>query len=114
MTTREFLNTVIKANVSEEVTTYATAALGKLDERNAKRKTTLTPSQKANEAFKEEIKAFLADKEDYTLCSEIAEHFNVKTQKATGVLGLMIKDGTVEAAEIKVKGGKRKGYRLVA
>lgn len=113
MTQREFFEKVIAANINEEMTAYATGAIGKLDERNAKRKTTPTKSQKANEEFKAQIVEFLTGKEEYTLCSEIADHFEVKTQKASGVLGLMIKDGTVEAADVKVKGGKRKGYRLV-
>ena len=114
MTQREFFEKVIAANVDEEMTAYAENAIRKLDDRNAKRKSTPTKSQKANEEFKTQIAEFLTGKEEYTLCSEIAEHFEVNTQKASGVLGLMVKDGTVEAADVKVKGGKRKGYRLVA
>ena len=114
MTQRDFFEMVIAANVNGEMTAYAKNAIRKLDERNAKRKSTPTKSQKANGEFKAQIAEFLAGREDYTLCSEIAEHFDVKTQKASGVLGLMVKDGTVEIADVKVKGGKRKGYRLVA
>ena len=114
MTQREFFEKVIEANVNEELTTYANGAIRKLDERNAKRKSTPTKSQKANEEFKTQITEFLTGREDYTLCSEIAEHFEVNTQKASGVLGLMVKDGTIETAEVKVKGGKRKGYKIVA
>jgi hypothetical protein len=114
MTQREFYQAVINANVNAELCAYATNAIEKLDKRNAVRASKPTKSQKANEEFKAQIIEFLTGKEDYTLCSEIAEHFEVKTQKASGVLGLMIKDGTVEVADIKVKGGKRKGYKLRA
>ena len=114
MTQREFFQKVVEANINEEMTTYATKAIEKITERNEKRKTTPTKSQKENEAFKAQIIEFLPDKEGYTLCSEIAAHFEVKTQKASGVLVRMVEDGTVESTEVKVpKQGKRKGYRLV-
>lgn len=114
MTQREFFNKVIEANVNDELTAYAHGALDKLDKRNASRKSKPTKSQEANNAFKAEIAEFLDGKTDYTLGSAIAAHFNVTPQKATGVLALMVKDGTVEVTDVKVpKQGKRKGYRLV-
>ena len=114
MTQREFFNKVIEANVNDELTTYARGALEKLDKRNATRKSKPTKSQEANNVFKTEIAEFLAGTTDYVLGATIADHFGVTTQKATGVLALMVKDGTVEAADVKVpKQGKRKGYRLV-
>ena len=114
MTNREFFNAVINANINAEITDFATDAIRKLDERNSKRKSTKTAAQKANDAFKVEIAEFLTGREDFTLCSEIAKHFGVTTQKVTGVLGLMVEDGTVVAADVKVKGGKRKGYKVTA
>lgn len=114
MTQREFYTNVIAANINDEMTAFARAAVEKLNKRNTARASKPTKSQQANEIFKTEIIEFLTDKEGYTLCSTIAEHFGVKTQKASGVLTLMVKDGTVEAADVKVpKQGKRKGYRLV-
>lgn len=114
MTQREFFNKVIEANVNDELTTYARGALDKLDKRNATRKSKPTKSQEANNAFKAEIAEFLADTTDYVLGATIANHFGVTPQKATGVLALMVKDGTVEVTDVKVpKQGKRKGYRLV-
>jgi DNA-binding MarR family transcriptional regulator len=113
MTQRDFFTNVIEANINDEMTDFAKEAIAKLDSRNEKRKSTLSKSQKANEAFKGEIITYLTGKDKYTLCSEIAEHFGVTTQKVSGVLTLMVKDGTVETTEVKVKGGKRKGYKLV-
>ena len=113
MTQKEFFQKVVEANINEEMTAYAVKAIEKITERNETRKTTPTKSQKENEAFKAQIIEFLSDKEGYTLCSEIAAHFEVKTQKASGVLVRMVEDGTVESTEVKVpKQGKRKGYRL--
>lgn len=113
MTNREFFTAIINANINTEITDFATDAIRKLDERNSKRKSTKTAAQKANDAFKVEIADFLTGRDDFTLCSEIAEHFGVNTQKVTGVLALMVKDGTVVAEDVKVKGGKRKGYKVV-
>ena len=114
MTNREFYQAVINANVNAELTNFAADAIEKLDKRNATRKSKPTKSQAANENFKADIIEFLTGKEDFTLCSTIAAHFDVTSQKATGVLALMVKDGTVEVADVKVpKQGKRKGYRLV-
>lgn len=114
MTNREFYQAVINANVNAELTDFAADAIEKLDKRNATRKSKPTKSQAENENFKADIIEFLTGKEDFTLCSAIAAHFNVTSQKATGVLALMVKDGTVEVADVKVpKQGKRKGYRLV-
>ena len=114
MTQKEFFQKVVEANINEEMTAYAAGAIEKITERNEKRKTTPTKSQKENEVFKAQIIEFLSDKEGYTLCSEIAAHFEVKPQKASGVLVRMVEDGTVESTEVKVpKQGKRKGYRLV-
>ena len=113
MTQREFYTNVIAANINDEMTAFARAAVEKLNKRNTARASKPTKSQQANEIFKTEIIEFLTDKEGYTLCSTIAEHFGVKTQKASGVLVRMVEDGTVESTEVKVpKQGKRKGYRL--
>lgn len=114
MTQREFYTNVIAANINEEITNYATTAIEKLDKRNAARSSKPTKSQIANASLMNEISAFLEGREN-VLASEIAAHFNITTQKVTGVLALMVKDNRVTVAEVKVpKQGKRKAYTLVA
>lgn len=113
MTQREFYTNVIAANINEEITNYATAAIEKLDKRNAARSSKPTKSQIANASLMNEISAFLEGREN-VLASEIAAHFNITTQKVTGVLALMVKDNRVTVAEVKIpKQGKRKAYTLV-
>ena len=113
MTQREFLNKVIEANVNDELTAYATSALDKLNERNAKRKTSMTPSQKANAEIMPKITDFVREQEGAVLASTVAEHFDFSTQKASGLLNLLVKDGTLTATEVKVpKKGKRKAYTV--
>ena len=114
MTQREFYTNVIAANINEEITNYATTAIEKLDKRNAARSSKPTKSQIANASLMNEISAFLEGREN-VLASEIAAHFNITTQKVTGVLALMVKDNRVTVAEVKIpKQGKRKAYTLVA
>lgn len=113
MTQREFLNKVIEANVTDELTAYATSALDKLNERNAKRKTSMTPSQKANAEIMPKITDFVREQEGAVLASTVAEHFNFSTQKASGLLNLLVKSGDLTATEVKVpKKGKRKAYTV--
>lgn len=114
MTQREFFTAVTNGTINDEIKAYAANAIDKLNKRNATRSSKPTKSQVANEAFKTEIAEFLAPQEDYVLGTTIAEHFHVTPQKASGVLALMVKAGTVEVTDIKVpKQGKRKGYKLV-
>lgn len=114
MTQREFYTNVISANINEEITNYATAAIEKLDKRNAARSSKPTKSQIANASLMSEISTFLEGKKN-VLASEIAAHFNITTQKASGILTLMVKDNKTSVVEVKVpKQGKRKAYTLVA
>jgi response regulator of citrate/malate metabolism len=114
MTQRDFFTNVINANINDEMTQYAQDAITKLDTRNEKRKSTQTKSQKVNEGLMDKIAEFLGTKTAPTLCSEIATKFGYSTQKAAGLLGLLVKAGRVTQTEVKVpKVGKRKAYTLV-
>lgn len=104
MTQREFFNAVINGQINDEVIAHANEEIAKLDTRNAKK------SEKTANAHTEEktqILAVLTDK--VQLASEIAEKVGMSTAKVSGLLGRM--DG-ITVTEVKVKGGKRKGYTL--
>ena len=104
MTQREFFNAVINNEITDEVITHANEEIAKLDTRNAK-KSEKTANAHAEE--KAQILAVLTDK--VQLASEIAEKVGMSTAKVSGLLGRM--DG-ITVTEVKVKGGKRKGYAL--
>ena len=104
MTQREFFNAVISGTVNAEMVAFAQNEIAKLDTRNAK-KSEKTANAHAEE--KAQILAVLTDK--VQLASEIAEKVGMTTAKVSGLLGRM--DG-ITVTDVKVKGGKRKGYAL--
>ena len=113
MTAREFLNSVISANISEELTAYAKDAIVKLDERNAKRASKPSKTAVANEPIKVQILDYLADK-GATTSTEVGGAIGITTQKASALLRQMTENGVLASEEVKVpKKGKVKAYRVV-
>lgn len=62
MTTREYFQAVLDAHISEELDTASADFIKKLDEKNEKRKNTLTKEQKEAAARREAVKAFFYSK----------------------------------------------------
>ena len=111
MTNREFLNSIINANINDDITAYAQGEIAKLDAKNDKRRNTLTKEQKANAEMQGSILEILRD--GSAVASEIASKLGVSTQKASALLQLLVKDGSVSVADLKVKGkGSVKSYTL--
>lgn len=108
MTKREFLNAVI-ANVEvAEIVEFAQAEITKMDARNAKRTSTPSKAQIANEPIIKAIAEVLTD--EPMLASEIAKACEISTQKASA---LAKKVEGVKVTDVKVKGkGTQKGYYL--
>ena len=108
MTNREFYTAVINANINEEMTSFATEAITKLDVRNAKRSEKPSKTQIANEPIIKAIREVLTD--EPMLASKIAELCKISTQKASA---LVKKVEGVQSVDVKVKGkGTQKGYFL--
>ena len=108
MTNRDFYNAVINANINEEMTSFATDAIAKLDERNAKRASKPSKTQIANEPIIKAIAEVLTD--EPMLASKIAELCGISVNKASA---LAKKVEGVKIVDVKVKGkGTQKGYFL--
>ena len=101
MTEREFLNLVINGDINEDVKAYATEGIAKLDAKNEKRKNTPTKEQVANEGLKADILALLEGKS--MVASDIGASLGVSTQKASALCQLLVKEGKLSVADIKVK-----------
>ena len=113
MTQREFFTAIVNGTINADIQAYAADAIVKLDKRNATRASKPTKSQQANVPLLAEIRNFLTDKKN-VLAAEVAAHLDVTPQKASGLLKLLVDNGEVIAAEVKVpKQGKRKAYTLV-
>lgn len=112
MTTREFLNSVISANISDDVTAQAQAMIANLDKRNAKRASTPSKTAVANEPIKASIVDLFVNGGSKT-ASEVAVAMTITTQKASALLRQLVENGTLTSTEVKIpKKGKCKAYAL--
>lgn len=111
ITTREFYNTVIAANLSDEVTAKAQALLSSLDARNEKRKSGDTKEKREVRARVEAVKGFFdAHKGEWFTRDQIAEAVGISGAQVTAackVLGDCITKG-----EAKIDKAKRVVYSL--
>lgn len=115
MTQREFFTAVVSANISDSITEYATSAIAKLDEKNAKRKTTGTATQKANKVIKDVILSAMEKGVTYTATEIVALGIEgvTSTQKVSPLMKQIADTGKIIISEVKIKGkGKVKGYTL--
>ena len=112
MTIREFYKAVAASNASDEIKTFATEALAKMDEKNEKRRNTPSKTQIANEPIKQAILEALATTP--RVASELATAMEVTTQKVSALCRTLIAEGKITETEIKVRGkGKVKQYSIV-
>ena len=113
MTEREFFMKVLATeSLAEELKSYATEGIAKLDARNDKRKNTQTKAQKENAetmvVILDTIKA-----NGKMVASEIATALNISTQKASALCKLLVNEGKLVVGEVKVKNkGAVKQYSL--
>jgi biotin operon repressor len=113
-TEREFLNAVIKAEVSDAITEFAKGRIAALDKKNEQRKVSKSAlAHKAeNDNFKSAILAALADGQIH-IASELSEILGVSTQKVSALARQLAEDGTIEVDDVPIKGkGKVKGYSI--
>lgn len=103
ITSREVLTLIVKG-VSNEVTkAWAEGMIAKLDEKNAKRKTTETKAQKENKALMGSILKTVAGTQGM-VAADIGKALGVSTQKASALCTLLVKDGLLKVSDLKVKG----------
>ena len=112
-TKRDFLETIVEQIEIQEIVDFAKDEIQKLDERNAKRRSSQTAKQKENEAIKERILESL-DTKEVTLASDVAKEQKISTQKASALLRQLTIDELVAQEDVKVKSrGVLKGYKLI-
>ena len=108
MTQREFYTAIVNSDLSDELKTFATEAIAKLDARNAKRASTPSKKSLENAPYIEKIKGLLTSQP--MLASEIATALEISTQKASALVKQV--EG-VSVTDVKVpKKGMQKGYYL--
>lgn len=113
MTQREFYNSVINAEISEEMTTFARERIAVLDKRNHTPSKADKEKAEQNGLHKAKMIGVLRASETAMPASEIAAAVEISTQKASALLRQLVADGQAVQSEIKVKGrGKVKAYAL--
>ena len=111
MTYRDFYNAVLTSTDNDELKTFATEAIAKLDARNAKRASTPSKKSLENAPIKDSIAEFLADGSH--LASEIASGLDLSVSKVSALCRQMVGDGVLTVEDVKVKGkGTQKSYSL--
>lgn len=117
MTQREFYEAIIKANIEEDLNTFAKDAIAKLDKTNEARKEKTAEKAAAKEAEKapirEAIFAVITDTPK-TASDLIAEaEVDIKPQAIPSLIKPLVEAGKVDKVDIPVKGkGKVRGYVL--
>ena len=113
MTNREYLTAILAIEgISETIKTETEARIAKLDEQNAKKKTTQTKTQKENEPIAQAILEALAN--GAMISTELATAIGQTVNKTNGVAGVLVKEGKLTKAKVKVKGkGEQTEYTLV-
>ena len=113
MTNREFLTAIVNANLSAEVTQFATDAIAKMDKRNADRSSKPSKATIANEPVKAAILTYLAD-HPKSLAADVATGVAITPAKASGLCVQLVKEGKVTSEDVKIpKKGKVKAYTIV-
>jgi len=112
MTKREFLDSIINKNMTDETVAFAEKELAQMDAALEKRRITLSPKQEENLKLVETVVANLgAEPMTATAIYELGIEGVTSTQKASSLLRMAVKNGLAGEVEVAVKGkGKQKGY----
>ena len=113
MTNREFFTAIANSDLNDELKAFATEAIAKLDERNAKRASKPSKKSLENIPIRAHSAGFLEENEGSHLASEIASVLELSTQKVSALCRQMVADGVLTVEDVKVKGkGTQKAYSL--
>lgn len=110
MTNREFFNSIISANINDELTAFATEAVAKLDNRNAQRSAKPSKTAVANAPIKQAIVDLVNAKNTHLLAAEIGTELGITTAKASALCRQLVGEEVINTEEVKVKGRKVHAY----
>lgn len=110
MTKREFLTAVANANISDELTQYASEEISKLDAVNAKRRESDKPTKASMEAAgrREQALLWVKSNEGKHDAAAISEGTGLTVAQVPAALKNAISGGLVEKSTVKVDSKHRK------
>lgn len=102
-------------DLTDEVKEFAKASIARLDKKNENRKNSTSPNQAKNEDFKSAIyDDMIAESNRVFTAKEIADKYEVSTQKISALLRQMVDNGKIKSFDTKdSKKNKVKGYQIV-
>lgn len=116
MTQREFLNQVIAAQVSEEVSAFAQAMIERMDKSNSRAKAKADEKRAAKAPLREAVLAVLGNqaltREQIVELVPNAEELGLKATGIAALLKPLVEDGTVVKEKVKGEKSEKTGYKL--
>lgn len=115
MTTREFYQAVVNANVSDEMTEKAVELLNAMDTRNEKRKSADTKEKKETRARLAMVVDFFksAPKGEYTRDDVAASiEGEITLGQITSACSALVRDGVLVKSEVKIDKKTKTAYSL--
>ena len=117
MTKREFLDSIINKNMTDETVAFAKKELAQLDENLERKRNTLSPKQKANLALCDVVYEQLNTETPTTatMLYEMGIEGITSIPKASSILRMLLKAERVTVKDVVVtgKGRVQKGYKRV-
>lgn len=115
MTTREYFQTVLEANISEEMNNASRDLLTKLDARNEKRKSADTKQKKETAARREAVKVFLSAHPGEAFTRDaIAEATGLTPAAVSSAMKPLTETKCVTKSEVKAGKSKKVAYTFNA
>lgn len=113
MTIREYYQSVLDANISDEMNKATQTLIEKLDARNEKRKSVDSKEKQAVRARYEVVANFLnANKGNEFTRDAIAEACNISVGQAQSAALALVRGGIAKKSEVKVDKTKRVVYSI--
>lgn len=112
MTIREYYQSVLDANISEEMNTATQTLIAKLDARNEKRKSADSKQKKEVAARHEVVLNFLKTNEGQFTRDAIAEACGITVGQAQSAATALVRSELVKREEVKVDKTKRIVYSI--
>lgn len=110
MTTREFLNCVISANISDDMNSKAQSLISALDAKNEKRKSSDSKAKKEATARREAVHAYLSTTPSFI--EPIAYGLKLSEGQVRSALAALVRDGIAVKSEVKDGKSRKMAYSI--
>jgi CRP-like cAMP-binding protein len=115
MTTREYFQTVLDAHISDEMDEASRQLIQKLDEKNAKRKTTETKEKREASARRGLVLGFFQTHPDEAVTRDaIAEAVGISPAQVSAACKVLLAEDSITKGEAKIDKARKVVYQYKA